>query len=389
MKRSKYLAMLLIQTGLCATTFPAAAQDKVKHKISLKDSLDGALDLSNYMIYANGFIVVPTVITEPSLGGIGGALVPIFLKKRPPVIDTVNGKVSITPVNPDITGGLGMYTANKSWLAGLFRSGTFTKPGITYRVAAAYGDLNLGFYKTLPEVGEKEFLFNFKTIPVYLQMLKQFRNAKWSAGIQYLFLSTKLAAKGDQLPDFVKNKEVNSIISQVGGIIQYDNRDNIFTPDKGIRVETDFFWSDDAIGSDYNSWRINYSSIGYIPVFKKLIGGLRIEGQQSLGSPPFYLLPFINLRGVPSARYQGKATLLSEVEFRWDVYRRWSAVFYGGTGAAYDQWNEISKDPLVYSYGTGFRYLIARKFKLRMGADIARGPEKWAYYIVFGSSWFR
>jgi hypothetical protein len=43
----------------------------------------------------------------------------------------------------------------------------------------------------------------------------------------------------------------------------------------------------------------------------------------------------------------------------------------------------------VYGVGGGFRYLIARKFKLRMGVDIARGPEKWAYYIVFGNTWGR
>jgi len=81
--------------------------------------------------------------------------------------------------------------------------------------------------------------------------------------------------------------------------------------------------------------------------------------------------------------------LLSEVETRWDFYRRWSAVFFGGTGLAYDNWGNMFENPLIYSYGTGFRYLIARKFGLRMGADVARGPEKFAYYIVFGSSWFR
>jgi hypothetical protein len=288
-----------------------------------------------------------------------------------------------------MTAALGLYTANNSWLVGAFRAGTFVKPGITYRAAVAYGDLNLGFYQKLPNGNEKQFLFNFKIVPFYLQGLKQFRNHKWSAGLQYLFLNTKVSLPNDSLPSFVLGKEKNSVVSQLGGVIQYDSRDNIFTPDKGLRVQANFFWSNNAIGSDYNSWRINYSAIGYTPIMPKLIGGLRFEGQQSLGNPPFYLLPYIVLRGVPAARYQGNATLLSEGETRWDLYKRWSLVFFGGTAVAFDKWSNVFENPLVYSYGSGFRYLIARKFKLRMGMDVARGPEQWAYYVVFGSSWFR
>jgi len=388
-KQTSYFLFIfiLVAAGLFASV--ADAQQKVKQKITMKDSLDGAFDLSNYMIYSNGFVLVPTIITEPSLGGIGAALVPVFIKKRAPIIDTVDGKRRVRRINPDMTAALGMYTGNKSWMVGAFRAGTFAKPDITYRVAAGYGSINTGFYKTLPVVGEKEFKFNFKTVPIYLQTLKQFGDNKWSAGIQYLFLDTKISSQRDSLPSFVTQKEIKSIVSQVGGVIQFDNRDNIFTPDKGVRLESDFFWSNGFIGSDYNAWRINYSAIGYTPITPKFIGGLRIEGQQSLGNPPFYLLPFVNLRGVPAERYQGNATLLTEAETRWDFYRRWSVVFYGGVGEAYDKWSEMFANPLVYSYGTGFRYLIARKFKLRMGMDVARGPETWAYYVVFGSSWFR
>ena len=55
-----------------------------KKKVTLKDSLDGAFDLSDYVIDANGFVPVPMIITEPAVGGFGGALIPVFIKKRPP-----------------------------------------------------------------------------------------------------------------------------------------------------------------------------------------------------------------------------------------------------------------------------------------------------------------
>jgi hypothetical protein len=389
MQRIWYITITTVLMNVCLSLGKVMAQDKQKRKVSMKDSLDNAFDVSDYMIYSNGFILVPIPITEPALGGIGGALVPIFLKKRATVIDTVNGKVRITRVNPDMTAGLAMYTANNSWLTGVFRSGTLTKARITYRTAIAYANINMAFYRSLENAGQRKFDFNFKTVPVYLQALKQFSNARWSAGFQYMFLSTKVAAVRDSLPAFVTPKETKSNVSQLGGVLEYDGRDNIFTPDKGMRVRTDFYWSGDAIGSDYNFWRINYSFLGYTPITPRFIGGFRFEGQQVLEKPPFYLLPYINLRGVPAVEYQGNATLVSEAETRWDLYKRWSLVFYGGVGEAFNDWDNVFKDPLVYSYGTGFRYLIARKFKLRMGFDVARGPNQWAYYIVFGSNWFR
>ncbi|PBJ11486.1 BamA/TamA family outer membrane protein [Flavobacterium sp. ACN6] len=359
-----------------------------KPHISVKDSLDGAFDLSDYIIYAHGFIVVPTIITEPALGGIGGAIVPVFLKKHAPVVDE-NGKKRF--INPDITGGIGMYTGNKSWMVGAFRSGTLIKPKILYRVMAGYGDMNLSFYaNNRPNLADEEFKLNFKSTIFYTQWLKQFNNPKWSAGPQFLFLNSKINLPDVNLPPpFVEPKDIKSTVSQLGGALQFDGRDNIFTPDKGIRLQSDFFWSDNILGSDYDAWRVNLSAIGYYPLTKKLIGGLRIEGEQAFGNPPFYLRPGINLRGIPAARYQGKTSIVTEAELRWDVYRRWSLMGYGGLASAFNDWDKAFAKPVVYSYGTGFRYLLARKFKLRMGVDVARGPEDWAYYIVFGSNWLR
>jgi hypothetical protein len=43
----------------------------------------------------------------------------------------------------------------------------------------------------------------------------------------------------------------------------------------------------------------------------------------------------------------------------------------------------------AYGVGAGFRYLIARVLKIRAGIDIARGPDNFCWYIVFGHNWNR
>jgi len=379
--------LILLMLCLCGfISIQVQAQQKTKQKISLKDSADGSFDLSDFVIEANGFIPVPYIITEPALGGFGIAIAPIFLKRRPPYLDSIDGKLERTPIAPDITGGFAGWTVNNTWLAAAFRSGTLIKSRIKYTIGGGYANVNMSFFRSLEATGEKEYKFNFKTLPIFLRTLKRLGFSHWYAGIQYLFLKTDLHYAGD-LPSFVKPKEINSVVSQPGAVVELDNRDNVFTPDKGFKLHLDGNWSNQAFGSDYDFGKLNYYMYAYHPLSKKIIGGLRLDGQQALGDPPFYLLPYINMRGIPAVRYQ--ADVLSELEFRWDFLRRWSIVFFGGTGKAFNDWSDFGSSQWIFSGGTGFRYLIARKFKLRMGIDIARGPETWAYYIVFGSSWVK
>lgn len=359
-----------------------------KKPVSLKDSLDGKFDLSKYIIDANGFVPVPMIITEPAVGGFGGAIIPVFIKKTEPYEDSINGKLIKTPVAPDVTGGAAIYTVNNTWALAAFRAGTFVKSRIKYIIGGGYANVNMSFYKTFSQLGEKELKFNLTVIPFFLQGTKRIGFSHWYAGFKYLFLKTDVNYVGDTiLYSLAKPLEQDRIVSQLGVTVELDNRDNIFTPDKGIRFHVDANCSDNILGSDYDFWKVNYFVYGYKPVSKKLIAGLRIDGRQAFNAPPFYLLPYIDMRGIPVARYQGNVDILSEIELRWDLKFRWSLMLYSGAGKAFDEWSKFGDADWVWSYGTGFRYLLAREFKLRVGIDVARGPETWAYYIVFGSNW--
>jgi len=154
----KYLLSFTIALCCCIFLF---GQSNKKH-VSLKDSVDGKLDLSDYIIDANGFIPIPLIITEPALGGFGGAIIPVFIKKRPPYIDSINGKIVKTPVAPDITGAMGLYTVNGTWGGIAFRSGTLIKSRIKYAIGGGYINLNMAFYRTFEQLGEKKLDFNLK-----------------------------------------------------------------------------------------------------------------------------------------------------------------------------------------------------------------------------------
>ncbi|SHM82368.1 Surface antigen [Chitinophaga jiangningensis] len=390
-RRIAAVQLLLLLLGCSMHSY---AQDSIpvkpKWKFSLRDSLDHAIDFSDWMINANGFIPVPYIITEPALG-FGGAIAPILMHKHEQP-SYKPGEKRLAPIRPDITGGLAFYTDSKSWGAGLFRSGTIVKWRLSYKVFAGYASLNMNYYKTLPLVGEVKYGTNTKSIPAFLRVQRQIGYSNWSAGLQYFFVKTTAKLTDHLLPDSLFHpKEFKNISSIPGVLVEFDNRDNIFTPNKGTKIHVDGNFSYNVFGSDMEYTHLNGFVYQYIPIGRreKWVCGLRGDFQQVIGDIPFYFKPSIDLRGIPKGRYQGKTNALIETEQRWNVFSRWSAVFFTGVGKAFDEYDQFGDAPWSYNYGTGFRYLLARKFKLYMGADIARGPEQWGFYIQFGSAWLK
>lgn len=354
---------------------------------SMRDSLDGKLDMSDWVLDAHGFIPIPVLITEPALGGIGGALIPVFITRNAPYVDTVGNQVITERVRPNIYALGGAYTANGTWLGAGAAMGVIRSWRANYRLASGFANVNMEFYHDLSDGETRSFEFNIQALPVYGQLIKQlWRGSNWYAGLNYLFLKTELKRTN---AEFHTPDEVKADISRLGVLVEFDKRDNIFTPNRGFRWNTQVSRSDDWLGSDYNYTQASSAAFAWLPVASRFTAGFRAEYQEVWGDEPFYLMPFINMRGIPVARYQGEITTLAETEWRYDFKVRWSVLAFGGAGKAMGEWSEFSDADWRASGGAGFRYLIARKLKLRMGVDIAHGPEDFAYYVVFGTSWVK
>ncbi len=359
-----------------------------KPKVGFKDSLDGAFDMSDWLITKKGFLPFPVLITEPALGGFGLGVAPVFIQPVAPTV--LNGKVY--PNMPNVTAGFAAYTLNDTWMVGAGRMGSIPKWKMHYKLGGAYADVNMNFYHHFELLGDQKFEFNIRSVPVYGYLGKILPNPRFEIGIDYLYMYSKLKlANGGDLPAFVTDKEVKSHVSNLGLQASYDSRDNTFTPDKGIKTYLHGRWSNPVIGSDYRYGNLEGAFYWFLQYGDKrpFVTGIRVDVQQVFGTAPFYLKPFVDMRGVPANRYQGNSTALIEVEQRWDLYKRWSLLLFGGTGKGFDSYSQFGKADWAYGYGAGFRYLIARKLKLRMGADFAMGNEGFAYYLVFGSTWMR
>lgn len=360
----------------------ASAQEGPDRGAPLRDTLDGALDLSRFLIEKNGFVPVLMVITEPALGGFGLALAPIFLSQKPKQAD---GRY----IPPDITAAFGMYTANESWGFGGGRAGTIIPWGLRYRAFAGYADVNMDFYRALPVVGEQKIGVKMRALPILLQAIKQVGRTPLYAGLRYSWSQVNSSSPEGRFSDFFAEDERERVTSLLGAVLEFDTRNNVFTTDRGWRAHVDANVSSTGLGSDFDYQGAEAFVHGWVPFGTGWVSGFRFQANQVWGDPAYYQLPFLQLRGIPFFRYQGRVAALAETEQRIHLWQRWSTVAFVGAGRVADDWNAMGDADTPVNVGFGPRYLIAKAFGMYGGVDVAWGPDSFGWYITLGNAWIR
>lgn len=354
-----------------------------KPKLSLIDSTDGAVDLSEFLDIPEGILPIPIIITEPAVG-YGGGLAVIMIKENK--FTTPENKL-----RPNISGLFGFGTQSKTWGLGLFHSHSFNHDKIRYTGVLAKTTININLYGSILENShDRSVLLSMNNWFTMQRVVFKIKETDLFIGPEYSFFQTNNSIDSllsrPVIPGFEKVSG-KSIISMVSLLIQYDSRDNIFTPEKGFSTGITTGYSTTFLGSSNEYWRLNPYFLAYVPISKKVFSAFRFDSQFAFGDVPIYAKPFIQMRGVPAMRYQGNYTMLVQTEWRGFVYRRWSLNGFVGAGKAFDDFSEFNDALLVYDYGAGFRYLLARRYKLNVGLDFAWSNNDFAFYIQFSTAW--
>ncbi|NTW65673.1 MAG: BamA/TamA family outer membrane protein [Nitrospirae bacterium] len=378
----------IVSANLAASSAPARAAEAsqpavVKEPSKFISAEDGWLDVSAFLDEKYGFLPIVIPITEPAVGyGAAGGLA---------FIDKPFGKAQAGFSRPNITFVGGMGTENGTWgvMAGDMRH--WMGDRLQTLVGVVKASVNLDFYG----IGRDNVLenhprsYNLEPLAGLVRAKYRIGGSKYWAGLGYALASTQVDFDA---PDKIPGLQDLRGESRVGGFaptLSYDSRDNMFTPSKGTFVELTAGFFAPAFGGDDEFQRSNLTAIQYVPLHPDVIMGVRGDATVSSGDVPFYMYPFIYLRGAPVMRYQGEEVAQAEAEVRWQCWKRFSVVGFGGYGVAWNDFTRVDNKRTVTTGGGGFRYEIARAYGLHMGADLAFGPDVTAIYIQFGSAWMR
>jgi hypothetical protein len=363
-----------------------SAQEQEKRS-PFKDPEDGALDASEWLLERKGFLPVPIVITEPAVGYGAGAALLFFRESIGDAVTKAKESGRLTP--PDIYGAALAATENGTKVAGAFAMVTFAEQLWRYRGGVARPDVNLDFYGTngTDSTRDLKLGYNVDGWISTQQLMRRLGESENFIGGRWIYLDLDTSFDPSR-PDPVLPRGGRAVKSSgLGLTFEHDSRDNFFTPSSGWKgyLESMFYSPDYGSDNKYQTYRAY--AFSYLPLAKEFVLGVRADGRAARGDVPFYQLPFIELRGIPVARYQDENAGVVETELRWNVTPRWALIGFLGAGRAWGSTTSFGDADTAKSWGVGFRYLIARRLGLYMGADIARGPEDTAFYIQAGSAW--
>lgn len=375
--RTTFLGLVLMLA--CVGQF-AIAEDSPVGSSRFFDPEDGFLDLSSFIDEPRGFIPLISPITEPAVG-YGAMVAPIFIQPNDPAPDGRRVRPNLATIGGfategNSTGWFGAWSA--SWLDGRLET----------KASILGADLNLDFYGAGLGVGPglQSLGYELDLTGGMVESRYRLGDSPWMLGLRYLYATADSTFRF-QLPIGVRTAELSSTLGGPSLIASYDSRDNIFTPSSGSLFEGSTTFHDPVFGADASHQRFDLVGLHFHPLRHDLTFGIKGQVAVSAGETPFFALPFVQLRGVPAQRYQGRVAASLESEIRWQMWKRFSVVAFGGIGAAGRSIGDL-EDPVVAG-GTGFRYEIARKHKIHMGLDVGFSEDDTALYVVFGSAWMR
>ena len=349
-----------------------------------RDPDDDKLDLSAFLASAYGFVPLLVPITDPAVG-YGAVAAAMFVHGEPPA----QGEPFVRP-SISVVGGLRTENDTRGWFGA--NLGTWRGGRVRTIAALADMDVNLEFFGLGGDAATaaQGLGYSVKARGGVAGGNYRFGDSQFWMGLRYTAVDTRVSLEPSvsELPN-VPLDDYDLRLGALTPSLTLDRRDNFFTPIRGWYVDLSVPMYRESLSSDRDFETANLTGMYFWPFAKSLFLSLRASGKYSSDRTPFFLRPYVSLRGVQALQYQGERTAELEAELRWQFRTRWSVLGFVGAGEARSSVAVLEPETNVSTAGAGFRYLIARLHGLHLGVDVADGPDDTIFYVVLGNAWLR
>jgi outer membrane protein assembly factor BamA len=174
--------------------------------------------------------------------------------------------------------------------------------------------------------------------------------------------------------------------SGIGFLINWDARNNIFSPSSGdfYKLSTTLFHN--KLGSSYDFTRYRLDVRKYFPLFSSHVLAFQSYFSLITGNPPFQMLSLMGgqnwMRGYYRGRFRDKNMIVLQLEYRMPLFWKFGIVGFVGFGDVADKVDNFVLTDFKYSAGFGFRYLLSREEKINVRLDFGFCKESFCVYIA-------
>lgn len=165
----------------------------------------------------------------------------------------------------------------------------------------------------------------------------------------------------------------------IGLAVQYDSRDVLFYPRRGLFFKFSVTHYDKALGATARLTRLQTDLRQFVPIYRDLIFAWQFRSEWALAAEggknvPFQMLPTFGgqdmLRGIARNMFRDNAMMALQAELRIPIWNFIRACVFAGVGDVYNTHHWQWASPKV-SYGLGLRVGINRA-KVNIRFDVAR-----------------
>jgi outer membrane protein assembly factor BamA len=212
-------------------------------------------------------------------------------------------------------------------------------------------------------------------------------------GLEYrlIDMSTSLHVENPPFPDLALPPiELESKSAALGPIIEYDTRDDEFQPGKGLYIQGQWLWANNAFGGDFDYSRSEFKVNGYHRLSEGSVLAWRGSTCWAGDGAPFYDICNFgtqnDLRGYVSGQYRDRAMAAVQAEYRRHLFGRFGAVAFAGIGEVGESFGQFTSNDILPSVGLGLRFQASKKYKVNAAIDYGWGKDSSALLFHVGEA---
>ena len=162
----------------------------------------------------------------------------------------------------------------------------------------------------------------------------------------------------------------------VGFSLQYDTRDVMTNPHKGVLLSLSQLFRPRFLANDYAFSTTDLRTDGYLKLWKGAVLAADYRMQLNIGNPSWNMMAQIgnsySMRGYYEGRYRDKHKMEAQIELRQHIWKRNSLTAWCGAGTVFDEFSRIHMKHVLPNYGMGYRWEFKKNVNVRLDYGFGR-----------------
>lgn len=177
--------------------------------------------------------------------------------------------------------------------------------------------------------------------------------------------------------DYIRRERTGYTATGLGAMIEYDSRDFIPNPSRGLYLSVQEIFFPRGLGScDKALWRTVCIADAYRKVWRGGLLAFDLYGEFNSTGTPWPLLARLGnnerMRGYYEGRYTDNCLVTCQIELRQRIKGRIGCVVWGGAGNVFEKVEEFRGRETLPNYGFGFRWELKKRVNVRMDYGFGR-----------------